>query len=71
MPRKLTEAQIRRIRAVAALRKNIPTNAQLAVEIGCSERLVAHFAAGGDYKFPVEHASIVHEVFIELGLTNP
>jgi hypothetical protein len=71
MPRKLTEAQLERIRLVAAARKSLPTNAELAAEKGCSKRLVARFAAGGRYRFPVERASKVHETLVELGLAEP
>lgn len=68
MPRKLTDAQIAQIHAVAAARKSLPTNKQLADEMGCSERLIARFAAGGKYRFPVERALKVHESLVELGV---
>jgi hypothetical protein len=70
MPRKLTESQIRRIREVAAMRKAIPTNAQLALEMGCSKCLVDMFAAGREYK-NAEHSTKLEETFVELGLAKP
>lgn len=70
-PRKLTEAQQARCREIGALRRSIPTNAQLAAEMGCSQRLIARFTAGGQYRFRVERASKVHECLIELGLAKP
>lgn len=48
MPRKLTEEQIRRIREVAALRRAIPTNAQLAKEMGCCKALIDQATANSN-----------------------
>jgi len=40
MPRKLTEEILARIREVEAMRRAIPTRAELAVELGISESLI-------------------------------
>lgn len=70
MPRRLNEAQQARIREVVRLRKAIPTNAQLALEMDCSKRLIDTFTAGRTYK-NVEPTTRLHEAFVELGLAKP
>jgi hypothetical protein len=68
-PPKLTTEQIERIRVVAAARRLLPTNADLAVEMGCCKRLIDKFTSGRGYKY--EHATTPHVDVLAPDIANP
>lgn len=83
-PRKLTKEQQARIREVVRLRNAIPTNADLAREMGCSIGLINQFTAGRTYDEVIvsqnvpcgtsDHQLItkLHDTSsVELGLAKP
>lgn len=47
--RKLTDAQVELVRAVAKQRRETPTNAEMAAEWGVSKRLIDAISQGREY----------------------
>lgn len=74
--RALTDEQVafvvnvtaRRRLAAEALRK-FPTNADIAGQLGCCQRLIDRISAGHLYK--TKRAVRLHDVMVELGIETP
>lgn len=71
-PRKLTVDRLPYIRAVIAIRRAIPTHAELARIEGVSKSLIDQIAAGVCYKDNSgDTETNIQAILVELGLTTP
>lgn len=70
--RKLTVDRLPYIRAVIAIRRAIPTHAELARAEGVSKSLIDQIASGVCYKeVPRETETNIQAILVELGLATP
>jgi hypothetical protein len=70
-PRKIQPERLLYVRTVIALRKALPTHAELARLEGVSKSLVDQIAAGICYKDPRGTITNVQAVLMALGLASP
>jgi hypothetical protein len=59
-----------RRRAIKAVRE-FPTNAEIAVKLGCCQRVIDRISAGHTYKDSRESSARLHDVLVELAMENP
>lgn len=77
-PRVLTDKQVELVVRVTSQRRQamnavreFPTNAQLAVQLGCCQRVIDRLSAGHGYKDSRESSVRLHDVLVELGAETP